>query len=211
MAIAAPQGIALASEANITVTAGSNHDQAIAKDNNLSVGQHLRMRVGQSLSIFVQQLGMKLIAAAGKIRILAQSGDIEIGAAKKLHLYALEEIVLDAPKITLRAQNAGAEYGGGITTRTSGAHTQHAASHAMDGPASVSPQNALHAGKADFDQKIQLSWHGSGDPIANRHYRLRLEDGRVLEGKTNASGQAEQLQSAIGFARYKVELLPEQS
>jgi type VI secretion system secreted protein VgrG len=54
------------------------------------------MRIGQSLSMFVQHLGMKLIAAAGKIQMQAQSDEIEIGAAKKLHLYSLEENQIQA-------------------------------------------------------------------------------------------------------------------
>jgi len=141
LAMTAPQGVAMATEANISVVAGSNHDLIAAQDSNHTVGQKLRMRIGQSLSVFVQQLGMKLIAAAGKIQVQAQSDEIEIGAAKKLHLYSLEEIVLDAPKITIRAQGAGAAFGGGsIVSQASGSHIQKAASHSMEGPGSGNPQ-----------------------------------------------------------------------
>ncbi|EEG09507.1 type VI secretion system Vgr family protein [Pseudogulbenkiania ferrooxidans] len=140
MALGAPEGIALASEANIAVAAGSNHDLVAAKDSNVSVGQMLRMRVGQSLSIFVQQLGMKLIAAAGPIRIQAQSDGVEIGAAKLLHLYSLEKIVMEAPEVEIRGKNGSAIYSNGIVTKTTASHTQHAGNHVMDGPASVSAQ-----------------------------------------------------------------------
>ncbi|MDN0084586.1 type VI secretion system tip protein TssI/VgrG [Crenobacter sp. SG2305] len=140
MALSAPEGIALASEANIAVAAGSNHDLVAAKDSNVSVGQMLRMRVGQSLSIFMQQLGMKLIAAAGPIRIQAQSDGVEIGAAKLLHLYSLEKIVMEAPEVEIRGKNGSATYSNGIVTKTSASHTQHAGNHVMDGPASVSAQ-----------------------------------------------------------------------
>lgn len=100
---------------------------------------------------------MKLIAAAGRIQIKNLNGDIEVGATKRLHLFSLDEIVLDAPKITIRAQGAGATYGcGSILTQTSGAHTQKAVSHSMEGPGSVSPQGMLNPVKAEFDQKSGL-------------------------------------------------------
>jgi type VI secretion system secreted protein VgrG len=168
------------------------------------------MRIGQSLSIFVMQLGMKLISASGAIRIQAQNDDIEIIAAKRLRLVGLKDVSIEGPQVKITAQSAGVEYGGGITAKTTGSNTQHAASHVMDGPASVSPQNAIKSGKADHDQKVQLFWQGGGEPIANRQYRLKLEDGRVLSGKTDASGFAQHVKSEIGFARYKLELLPEQ-
>jgi type VI secretion system secreted protein VgrG len=140
LAMTTPDGIALATESNITTVAGTNADTVVVNDHNLSVGQMLKMRIGGALSVFVQHLGMKLIAAAGKIQIQAQDGEVEIGAAKKLHLYSLEEIVLDAPKITLRAQNAGVEYGEGILSRTTGSDVRHAGNHSAGGPASVAAQ-----------------------------------------------------------------------
>ncbi|MCL1861516.1 MAG: type VI secretion system tip protein VgrG [Proteobacteria bacterium] len=207
-ALTAPEGVAVASEANILVASGASQDFVASQDANHTVGQKLRMRVGDALSIFARQT-MKIIAALGKIRIAALSNEIEIAAQKKLHLISLEEIVLDAPKITLRAQGAGVEYGGGITSKTTGAHVAHAASHSAPGPASVSPEGALKASQVDYDQKLQLLWQGSGEPIKNRQYRLLLEDGRILTGTTDAEGNAEQLQSEISFARFKLDLLPE--
>jgi type VI secretion system secreted protein VgrG len=208
-ALTAPEGVAFASEANVLVASGSSQDFVAAQDANHSVGQNLRQRVGRAFSLFVQQAGMKLIAAAGKIIVRALGDEIEIAAAKRLHLFSLEEIVLDAPKITLRAQGAGVEYGGGaITSRSTGAHTRHAASHPDVGPASVTPQGSLNATAERFDQKLQLRWQGSQTPIANRRYRLHLENGGVQEGVTDAQGYTQQLQSELSFARYRVELLP---
>ncbi|MDR1229750.1 MAG: type VI secretion system tip protein VgrG [Azoarcus sp.] len=207
-ALTAPEGIAIGTEANINLATGESLDWVSLKDTNHTVGQHWRVRVARSLSFFVQQLGMKLIAAAGKIVVRALSDEIEIAAAKRLHLISLEEIVLDAPKITLRAQGAGVEYGGGITGRTTGAHVVHAGAHSMTGPANVTPEGALGAGKGAFDEKVQLFWEGADAPIKNRQYRLHLEDGRMLEGATDAEGYGQQLQSELSFARYRVELLP---
>ncbi|MDR3212519.1 MAG: type VI secretion system tip protein VgrG [Azoarcus sp.] len=209
--LGAPEGIAIATGANLNIATGQSVDIVSMQDTNHTVGQNWRVRVARSLSFFVQQMGMKLIAAAGKIHIKAQSDEIEIAAAKKLHLFSLEEIVLDAPKITLRAQGAGVEYGGGITSKTTGAYRVHAASHNHTGPASVSPEGALKSTGESFDQKLRLFWQGGSAPIANRPYRLRLDDGRVFEGTTDSEGHTQQAESDLSFARYQIELLPPQA
>jgi len=206
-ALTAPEGVALATEANILVASGASQDFVTSQDANHTVGQKLRMRVGDAFSLFTRQT-MKVISALGKIRIAALSDEIELSAKKKLHLISLEEIVMEAPKITLRAQDAGVEYGGGITNKTSGAFLIYASSQNMTSPASVSPEGALGASQMDYDQKLKLTWHGGGAPIKNRAYRLLVEDGREFTGTTDAEGHAEQLQSELGFAQYKVELLP---
>ena len=78
------------------------------------------------------------------------------------------------------------------------------------GPGGGSPIGAFNPRIAEFDQKAVLHWMSTGEPIQNRRYRIKLEDGRVLEGMTDADGRTEQLQSAIGFANYRLELLPDQ-
>ena len=206
-ALTAPEGVAVSSESNIIVTSGASQDFVSMQDANHTVGQRLRMRVGDAFSLFARQT-MKIIAALGKIRIAALSNEIEVAAKKKLHLISLEEIVLDAPKITLRASGAGVEYGGGITSKTKGAHVRYAGSHSMKGPANVKPEGSLKTTEVRYDQRIQLTWEGSGEPVKNRQYRLHLEDGRKLNGTTDDEGYTEEVESDVSFARYRVEILP---
>lgn len=193
LALTAPQGIAVSSDSSINMAAGSNYDLVTAKDSNVSVGQKLRFRVGQSLSIFVQQLGMKLIAAAGKIQLQAQNDEVEIGAAKKLMLYSLEEIVLSAPKITISAQGASAAYGGGsIITQASGSHTQKASSHSMEGPGSSSLQ-LPNMPKSSFKTNETFAVSGrSGIAQTQIAHELKNGQGAVVGGgSTDATGTTE--------------------
>jgi len=192
--VAAPDGMALASDANVTVAAGSNIDQIAAQDCNTSVGRNLRMRAGEAISMFVQRMGMKLIAAAGRIQIQAQSDEVEIGAAKKLHLYSLEEIVLDAPKITLRAQSAGVEYSSGITNKTTGAFLIHAASQNMTGPASMSTQlPGMPASTEKTHQKFILT-DRFGKAIDGVQYEIKNDQGQVKDtGGTSGDGSSSRL------------------
>jgi len=187
--VAAPDGIALGSEANVTVAAGSNVDQVAAQDSNTSVGRNLRMRVGEAISLFVQRMGMKLIAAAGKIQVQAQTDEVEIGAAKKLHLYSLEEIVLDAPKITLRAQGAGVEYSSGILSRTTGSHVRHAGSHKMTGPASVSAQlPGMPKSESQTNEQFVV-FDANNEPVTGLKYEIQSEQGVEASGSTDGSGE----------------------
>lgn len=86
LTLASPVGIQ-------TTTAGSTH---IASDENLALttggnvgvatGKSFLASVRNSFSVFVHKLGIKLIAASGKVRVEAQSDNVEIVAQKVLEL-----------------------------------------------------------------------------------------------------------------------------
>jgi len=217
IAVSAPAGIAIASQSSITIAAGSNHDLVAAQDSNFSIGQNLRMRVKQTLSIFVEQLGMKLIAASGKVQIQAQNNQMEIGSAKLLHLYSLEEIKIEAPKVTIVSQGAGAEWGGGnLTTNTTGTHTQKAASHQKVGPAASDlnlKSQPFIAPKA-YSQRFWFKDAIQGDPsVAGSHYKVLNDQGEKLaSGQLDSSGatqtiftdQAQNLHTYVGSGEWTI-------
>jgi type VI secretion system secreted protein VgrG len=190
LAMSAPSGVAISSQSAISTVSGGNQDVVAAKDSNHSIGQKLRFRVGESLSVFVQQLGIKLIAAAGKIKIQAQSDELEIGAAKRLHLYSLEEIIFEGPKITFRAE--GAEYtmgGGNIISQASGSHTQKASQHSMEGPGNGSPQRPkIPKSESKTTEKFAVAGR-SGQARAEVSHEIRNDAGKLLEsGSTDKQG-----------------------
>ena len=190
VALSAPIGVAISSQGSISTVSGSNHDAVATLDSNLSVGQNLRVRVGQAISLFAQTLGMKLIAAAGKIQIQAQADGIEIGAAKLLHLYSLQELRFEAPKITLVAQGAEITLGGGaIITQASGAHTQKAASHAKEGPGNGSPQlPGMPQSASSTDEKFTVV-RRSGQAYEQIGHEIRDGSGAIVgSGQTDAKG-----------------------
>lgn len=106
IAVSAPSGIAISSPNDIVTSSGTNLDMVAVQDANLSTGRKLLLRAAQGLSAFVHKAGMKLVAAAGKVSIQAHSDEIELGAAKRLHAYSLESLLLEAPQIVLRAEGA---------------------------------------------------------------------------------------------------------
>ncbi|WP_043945361.1 hypothetical protein, partial [Ralstonia solanacearum] len=66
---------------------------------------------------------------------------------------------------------------------------------------------SLPANDGRFDRRLQLTDQLTGEPLANRRYRAKLEDGRVVEGVSDAKGFAEHLKSGTTFAHYTLEIL----
>jgi type VI secretion system secreted protein VgrG len=175
----------------------------------LSVGRKLLARVSDSISLFAHRLGIKLIAASGKLELKTHADDIELTSSKRIVLTATEEIVLQAPRIRVVAQGAQVDIGGGaITQQSSGEHTVKSSKFAHVGPGGGSPGAAPSiTSDTAHDQQTVLRWIGTDEPMKNQRYRITTEDGRTFEGRTDAAGLTERFTSAIPFGRYSIEAL----
>lgn len=209
VALSAPAGAAIASQDNIAIGAQTHVDMVSIGNTQLSVGRRLLARAGESISLFAHRLGIKLVAASGKVEMQAHSDDIELTSAKKIVLTANDEIVLQAPKVRIVAKGAQVDIGAGaITQQSSGDHTIKSAKFVHVGPGSGSPPGVtLPKSELAHDQQTVLRWAGTDEPMKNRRYRITTEDGRVFEGRTNASGFTDRFSSAVPFGRYTVEAL----
>jgi type VI secretion system secreted protein VgrG len=201
VALSAPAGIGMASQENIAIGAQTHVDVVSVGNTQLSVGKKLRARVSEGISLFAHSLGIKLIAASGKLDIQTHSDDIEVTSAKRIVLTAADEIVLQAPKVRLVTQGAQADFGGGaITQQSSGAHTIKSSkfAHVGGGGGNV-PGLELPTSAMQTDEKFVLARRGSGRP---QRYRIELDDGRVIEGVTDRQGHTELTQDkALKIAR----------
>ena len=139
--------LTLASPAGIqTTTAGSTH---IASDENLALttGGHVGIAAGKSFfatmregcSVFAYKLGMKFIAASGKVRVEAQDDNVEIVAKKVVELMSMTDWINLTAKQGIRINGGDTEVeisAQGYVVKTDGMHLVHAGSHATDGPMS---------------------------------------------------------------------------
>jgi type VI secretion system secreted protein VgrG len=209
VAVSAPAGVAVASQDNIAIGAQTHVDVVSVGNTQLSVGRKLLARVSESISLFAHRLGIKLIAASGKLELQTHGDDIELTSAKRIVLTATDEIVLQAPKLRFVAQGAQIDLGGGaITQQSSGVHTIKSSKFAHVGPGDGSPAAvALPKSESAHDQQTVLRWIGTDEPMKNQRYRITTEDGRTFEGKTNAAGLTERVASALPFGRYSIEAL----
>ena len=204
VAVSAPAGMALASQNNLALGAQTHVDVVSVGNTQFSVGKRLLARVSESISLFAHRLGIKLIAASGKLELQTHGDDVEITSAKRIVLTAADEIVLQAPKVRFVAQGAQVDIGGGaITQQSSGAHTIKSSTFAHVGPGGGAPPGVeLPTSTLKTDEKFVLARRGSGRPHANQRYRIELDDGRTIEGVTDQQGHTELTQDmALKIAR----------
>lgn len=195
--------LVLAAPAGIAATAAQDIHLHSHRHTALTTGEHLSIATGKSLMasalerivLFAHKAGLRLFAAKGKVEIQAQSDDIEIIAQKVLKLIsamdrveitAAKEVLINGGGSYLRLNAAGIEHG------TPGAWKVHAASHGMPGPKSVGQAIPVMP-NGDYRQAehFVLTEHHSGTRLANQCYRITLDSGRVIEGKTNADGETD--------------------
>ena len=119
--------------------------------------------------------------------------DIELTSAKKIVLSAAEEIVIQAPKVRIVSQGAQSAYGGGaLTHQLSGAYTVKSTTFAHSGPGDATPQAPnLPKSTVKADEKFIVRYIGSNAPVKGASYNIKLNNGNVISGKTNAKGETE--------------------
>lgn len=204
VAMSAPAGIGISTQKNIAIGAQTQIDMISVGNTQMSIGKRLCVRVAHSISLFAQKLGIKLIAAGGKIEIQTHQDDVEVVSAKRIVLSAADEIVLQAPKVRFVAQGAQVDLGGGaIVQQSSGAHTIKSSKFDHVGPGSGTvPGLDIPTSSIQTDERFVLARRGSGRPHANQRYRIDLDDGRKIEGVTDHEGRTELTQDeALKIAR----------
>ena len=180
-------------------TAGSTH---IASDANLALttGRHVGIAAGgsffasiaNSFSLFVHQLGIKLMAASGKVHIEAQSDDIEIVAKKGIGITSTTDYITLQAKKGITLNGGGTQLvvsAEGIVGYTNGKFLVHAASHATSGP------QAKESGFPPFPQSGPgqlevLRKYVSGAPVANSDFTVTDSLGAARSGTLDAAGRA---------------------
>lgn len=198
VAVSAPAGVAIGSQDNVLVGAQSQIDLISVGETTLNAGKNFLIRAAEAVSIFAHRLGMKLIAASGKLELQTHKDDIELTSAKRIVLSAADEIILQAPKVRFLAKGAQVYIGSGeIVQQCSGNHTIKSAkfAHVTGGGGDVAALT-LPTSDVKADERIVLFDQQSGLPVKNRSYRAILADGQEVEGRTDADGRTELMHSA---------------
>ncbi|PCE24051.1 type VI secretion protein [Paraburkholderia acidicola] len=137
MLFATPAGIALSTQKSAHIAADEQLNLVSGQSTHVATGKSLVASIGQKLSLFVQNAGMKLFAAKGKIQIQAQSDNIELTAQKTMTLQsATEKIEIAADQgILLVSQGAYILIkGGDIQIHAPGKIDVKGSTHAFSGP-----------------------------------------------------------------------------
>ncbi|RSZ56872.1 type VI secretion system tip protein VgrG [Massilia atriviolacea] len=204
-----PAGVLVGSGASVSIGAQTHVDLVSVGNTQVSAGRKLMLHAMQSLSLFAHTLGAKLIAASGKVEIQAHADNVEITSAKRIVLVASEEVVIEAPKVTVVTKGAQARFGGGdIRHECSGMFEVKSATTAFNGPGDGQPAAPrMPDSTAAHDQRVRIVDLSTGEPMPDQRYRATMEDGQVVEGRTDAQGMTQKLTSSIPFAHFSIEAL----
>nr|WP_235993683.1 type VI secretion system Vgr family protein [Paraburkholderia solitsugae] len=176
--------------------AGENIDQVAQQHLQLMSGQRLNATAGQGVQMFARGAGIKAIAGEGPVVIQAQADALTANAQKGVKISTNEnEVLITAPTIRLVAEDGSyLKIGGGVTLGTNADVKILSASHQWGGP---STDQAVKSSfnNAPTDQRFRLHYPGDSPdapaPAAHQPYRITTDDGRVIEGTSDANGLTE--------------------
>jgi uncharacterized protein (DUF2345 family) len=118
---------------------------AVTSGHNVSIaaGKSLFASVSEKFSLFVHRMGMKLIAASGKIQVQAQDDELELLAKKVVAIISTTDWINITAKQGIRLNAGNSELvidANGINGKTPGGNVIYAANHSTMGPQSVPAQ-----------------------------------------------------------------------
>ena len=199
--LAGARGLEATSPGTVHISGGEH--VALTADRNISVtaGKSLLASVAEKISLFVQNAGMKLFAAHGKVELQAQGNAMSLAALKDVSITSSSgRVVLSAEKEIWIG--AGGSYikisANGIENGTAGEIVEKCASWAKQGAASATePLPVLPAMQQKTgDQHFVLRSH-DGKPVPNQKYRVSIGD-EMIEGVTDGDGKTKVVEGYLG-------------
>nr|WP_229417064.1 type VI secretion system Vgr family protein [Massilia eburnea] len=197
LALSARTGLIEGSAGPIVLAAQTDIHSNSAHNTNIGAGGNLIARAAKGVSVLACKLGMKLIASGGDIKIQSQNGSIEISTSKQIKLIANQKIELHSPAIKFVSKGAQIDCEEGrITQQSNGPHTIKSSKfdHLSGGEGSPELMTATSM-DVEHDQQVLVTDLMSDDPIPNRKYRITVEDGQVIDGKTDKNGLTERFKT----------------
>jgi type VI secretion system secreted protein VgrG len=191
--IASPKGVGITTPTSIHMHAGENTTVSANQDFNLATGKSLVANAVERISLFAYKMGMKLIAASGKLEIQAQTDGIDMLASKGIKISSsTDSIQVSASKEILLT--AGGGYirisGGNIEIHAPGNVDIKGAQHAFSGPARYDGKPPALPTSVGNDQQFVLKDQTTGNLMPFAPYRIEGADGSVLaRGITDAEGK----------------------
>ena len=203
--LASPAGIATTTAGNTHITSDQHTSITTGKSFSLVAGNNLFASIRHAIRLFVQNAGMRIVAASGDIDVQALSNSIK--------LLAKLDIVQSANRITINAKeelviNGGGSYvklaEGSIELGTSGSFTAHATRHSLLSAKSMSVNApilaAQHGSSVSSEQVLQEliendSWVefklvDQNGPLGGERYVLTEPGGTKITGKVDNEGVA---------------------
>ncbi|WP_454757443.1 type VI secretion system Vgr family protein [Cupriavidus campinensis] len=194
MVLSAPAGIAAVTPERIEIAAGKDVSIATSAGFNLSALANVAVAASGVLSLFAHKLGIKLFAARGKVSIQAQSDAMELVSDKDMKLTSADGT------LTANAANGVVISGGGSAyIKVHGDDVEIGGAGNLilkiievmkfDPGALSLPLPRFGQTVSRNDERFILTDQLTGRALAGQRYKIRLANGREIEGVTNAAGE----------------------
>lgn len=185
-------GIAQSTPQSLQLSAGENFITTSNNNTSLNAFNKITIAAGKMLSLFAHKLGLKLIAAAGKVQIQAQSDEMELTAKNNIFITSTEGKVTINAKDELLLLSGGAGIrikNGTIEEIAPTSILQKTANLCYQGPESLnSIVPSFQCG--DFVRKFKLHFTNSPEQVLkNTPFKVHFSDGRIIEGMTDENGE----------------------
>ncbi|WP_144143897.1 type VI secretion system Vgr family protein [Paraburkholderia sp. BCC1884] len=204
MLFATPAGLAMSTQKSAHIAANEHVNLVSGQSTHIATGKSLLASVGEKISLFVQNAGMKLFAAKGKVEIQAQSGNVEITAQKTLKLLSATEKIEVAAKQDILLTSGGAYIrlkDGNIEIHAPGKIDIKGSAHSFAGPTSLSSKPpALPTGEGPYNEQFKIHDTHTGEPSPYVRYRIETAEGKVFEGMTDEQGLTSRIMTSTPSA-----------
>jgi type VI secretion system secreted protein VgrG len=206
LVLASPAGIATTTARSTHVASAQHTAMTAGRNLALAAGDSLFASVRQTLRLFVHKAGMKLIAAAGKVTINAQTDNIDVIANKVLALISESDWVDIRGKkgVRLHGVNNMLEIGEKTQFFTGAPVLFHGNLETLAPKSKPQPDAPPPAKPGKEQLHYTLQSHATGGvPHVSVPYTLFKGDARVEEGLTDDFGRIA-IDHDPGTAAYKV-------
>ena len=195
--LSAPAGIGVATPENIQFSAGRTLTATAGENADMTIFKRLTVAAGEAISLFAQKMGLKILAARGRVDIQAQSDAMQLQSDQQMAINSVNgEIVLNAARGITLASTGGAYIkikDGAVEIGAPGQINLKSAS--IDWGGSASLEQALTPA-AIADPQYQFPMNGgfqivdevTQQPKAWIAYRIETADGKIIRGRTDKDG-----------------------
>ncbi|WP_414448148.1 type VI secretion system Vgr family protein [Burkholderia sp. 22PA0099] len=194
MLFAAPAALALSTQASTQVSASEHINLVSGQSTHLVAGKSLIASVTQKISLFVQNAGMKLFAAKGKVEVQAHADNIELTAQKTMKIVSATDQVQAAAQQEILLTSGGAYIritGGNIELHAPGKIDVKGANFSFSGPTRM---DVTHPAFKDMPTRrltLNLNASPSASQIvpAGMPYKLYADEALIKQGVLDKSGE----------------------
>ncbi|MFM0157469.1 type VI secretion system Vgr family protein [Paraburkholderia sediminicola] len=206
MLFGSPAGIAMSTQKSMQISASQHINLVSGQSTHIATGKSFIAGVTEKISLFVQNAGMKLFAAKGKVEIQAHADNIELTAQKTLKLLSATDSLQVIAKQEILLTSGGAYIrmsGGNIEIHAPGKVDVKGTQHAFSGPASMNvpmpkwPQPETQ-GPVRFNMLLSDTAGPGGHPYINTNWWIvsaptadeaLMSSDFVLQGKSDTNGK----------------------